>query len=537
MRGTKKRGARRKIAEKDDASTPRSKKKKLLIQSLHGEHSPRSFVRSLEASGALDAMLGGSKYVSNDHMTFVVKLFVTSAKPNYSMPWQMEKQRKSTGTGFIIDGRRILTNAHCVAYQTSVKVRRHGSPEKVRARVVCVGHDCDLAILTVDDNENFWKDVEKGLTLDETLPALQDSVTVVGYPTGGENLSVTAGVVSRVDMQRYSHSDSSLLTIQIDAAINAGNSGGPVFHHGKVVGIAFETLDDADNIGYIIPVVVAKHFLAETDMIAKKKQKAYIGFGAVGTRWQNVENESLRKFLKMKETHTGPMLSDLNPLSHAFQVLKKGDVVLEIEGNKVADDGTVQFRGQERVAFKYYVTSKFVGESVRLGVLRDGKKKTIRVRVQQVDNLVPSNLYDRRPEYFVHAGLVFTVLSEPFMQSEYGKSWMCKAPVRFVKDALYGRKMKKGEQIVVLSQILSHDVNMGYTDGMTPRRIFAFNDETILNLADLARKVRNCRSKFLRFGLSDNKAIVMDSKLAASATSDVLASHNIPDEMSEGLLS
>eukprot|EP00939_MAST-03C_sp_MAST-3C-sp1_P005530 g5530.t1 len=509
-------------------------RKKIAVESFSG--SPRAIAKTISDYGLEHHLLNSkTAAVSSGHMAFVVKLFVTMVKPNYSTPWQMGKQKKSTSTGFVISGRRILTNAHCVAYQTSVKVRKHGSAKKVKARVVQVGHDCDLALLTVDDDK-FWEGDfrDQYLELDETLPALQDSVSVVGYPTGGENLSVTAGVISRVDMQRYSHSDSSLLTIQIDAAINSGNSGGPAFHRGKVVGIAFETLDEAENIGYIIPVSVANHFLDEADRCIKTG-KPYVGFGVVGTSWQCLENPSLREFLKMSEGDTGPMVANISPLSHAHKVLKPRDVILEIDGHSVADDGTVAFRGHERLAFKYHVTSKFVGDYTTLKVVRNGRKKTVKVKVTRVDHLVPSNLYDKLPEYLVHAGFVFTALSEPYMHSEYGKSWMCKAPVRFVKEALYGKKTKEGEQIVVLTTVLSHDINSGYTESMSPRRVITFNDESIRNLYHLACLVRNCRAKYLRFGLSDKKVVVLDRVEAEKSNAEIFASHNIPKAMSDGL--
>ena len=103
------------------------------------------------------------------------------------------------------------------------------------------------------------------------MPCLQDEVSVVGYPEGGEGVSITQGVVSRIEIQRYAHSGVSLLAIQIDAAINPGNSGGPAFSaENECVGVAFQSLKDAslgtENIGYIIPLPVvlgALHILAE----------------------------------------------------------------------------------------------------------------------------------------------------------------------------------------------------------------------------------------------------------------------------------
>lgn len=83
--------------------------------------------------------------------------------------------------GFVISGRRIITNAHVVADQTFVKVRKHGSPEKFKAKVEAVGHECDLALLTVEE-EDFWEGMQC-LELG-SIPYLQEAVAVVGYPQG-----------------------------------------------------------------------------------------------------------------------------------------------------------------------------------------------------------------------------------------------------------------------------------------------------------------------------------------------------------------
>ncbi|CAK9137755.1 unnamed protein product [Ilex paraguariensis] len=176
----------------------------------------------------------------------VVKIFTVSSSPNYFLPWQNKSQRETTGSGFIIPGKRILTNAHVVADHTFVLVRKHGSPTKYRANVQAVGHECDLAILVVE-REEFWEGMHF-LELGD-IPFLQEAVAVVGYPQGGDNISVTKGVVSRVEPTQYVHGATQLLAIQIDAAINPGNSGGPAIMGDKVAGVAFQNLSGAENIG------------------------------------------------------------------------------------------------------------------------------------------------------------------------------------------------------------------------------------------------------------------------------------------------
>lgn len=140
--------------------------------------------------------------LSGEVLDAVVKIYATHCDPNYSLPWQMRRQTQSTSSGFVIAKRRILTNAHSVEHFTVVKVKKRGSDHKYIARVLAIGNECDIALLTVHD-EDFWNDL-KPLKFG-TLPELQASVIVVGYPIGGENISVTAGVVSRVEIQEYTH--------------------------------------------------------------------------------------------------------------------------------------------------------------------------------------------------------------------------------------------------------------------------------------------------------------------------------------------
>src|SRR5436190_23596577 len=123
-------------------------------------------------------------------------------------------------------------------------------PMKYIATVDHITNYCDLALHKVID-PSFFNDT-KPLGIGG-IPELESTVSVFGYPIGGERLSVTQGVVSRVDFRTYTHSVvDSHLSIQIDAAINPGNSGGPVLQDGKVVGVAFQGYsgDVAQNVGY-----------------------------------------------------------------------------------------------------------------------------------------------------------------------------------------------------------------------------------------------------------------------------------------------
>jgi S1-C subfamily serine protease len=206
----------------------------------------------------------------------VVQIMNSSQEPVWDSPWRFDAVRRSSGSGFVIKGKRIMTNAHVVSWAKQIRVKRYQDPRTYQARVAFVGHDCDLAVLEVKD-ETFFDGLEP-LSLGE-LPVVRSTVVTYGYPAGGEQISYTRGVVSRIEMQTFAHiGNRSFLGAQTDAAINPGNSGGPVIQDGQVVGVAFQGMPGLENTGFFIPTPVIQHFLKDIG------DGVYDGFPQAGIR-------------------------------------------------------------------------------------------------------------------------------------------------------------------------------------------------------------------------------------------------------------
>ncbi|EYU39504.1 hypothetical protein ABFS82_06G199500 [Erythranthe guttata] len=505
--------------------------------STPGDDAALKFSSGVENGGADSEAVADSVAVRNGAMDeayyaielaldSVVKIFTVASSPSYFLPWQNKSQRESMGSGFVISGKRILTNAHVVADHTFVLVRKHGSPTKYRAEVKAVGHECDLAILVVE-NEEFWEGMNS-LELGD-IPFLQEAVAVVGYPQGGDNISVTKGVVSRVEPTQYVHGATQLLAIQIDAAINPGNSGGPAIMGDKVAGVAFQNLSNAENIGYIIPVPVIKHFISGVEETGD-----YVGFCSMGLSCQPTENAQLREHFKMRPDLTGVLVSRINPTSDAHRVLKKDDIILSFDGVPIANDGSVAFRNRERITFDHLVSMKKPNDTAQVKVLRSGEEHEFTVTLRPLHPLVPVHQFDKLPSYLIFAGLVFVPLTQPYLH-EYGEDWYNASPRRLCERALRELPQKPGQQFVILSQVLMDDINTGY-ERLADLQVKKVNGVEVDNLKHLRQLVEDGGNENVRFDLDDERVIVLNYDSAKTATSRILKRHRIPSAMSDDLI-
>uniref|UniRef100_A0A1S4BLL2 Protease Do-like 2, chloroplastic n=1 Tax=Nicotiana tabacum TaxID=4097 RepID=A0A1S4BLL2_TOBAC len=395
---------------------------------------------------------------------------------------------------------------------------------KYVAKVLARGVECDIALLSVE-SKDFWEGAEP-LRFGH-LPHLQDAVTVVGYPLGGDTISVTKGVVSRIEVTSYAHGSSELLGIQIDAAINPGNSGGPAFNDdGDCIGVAFQVYrsDDAENIGYVIPTTVVSHFLEDYERNGK-----YCGFPCLGVLLQKLENPALRACLKVP-SNEGVLVRKVEPTSDVSNVLKEGDVIVSFDGVRVGSEGTVPFRSSERIAFRYLISQKFSGDSVELGIIRAGEFMKVQAVLKPRVHLVPYHIEGGQPSYLIVAGLVFTPLSEPLIEEEEDSIGL-----KLLTKARYSLAKFEGQQIVVLSQVLANEVNIGYED-MSNDQVLKLNGTRIKNIHHLAHLVDSCKGKYLVFEFEDNFLVVLEREAALDASSSILKDYGIPAERSSDLM-
>lgn len=452
----------------------------------------------------------------------IVKIITITNAPDYSQPWQMLGQSSVSGSGCIIPGERILTNAHVVSNSTFIQVNKSGETKKYVAEVFAIDHECDLAILKVNDRE-FFKNTQP-IQIGE-MPEIGDTVKVYGFPIGGDKLSVTKGIVSRIEITQYSHSLRNFISLQIDAAINPGNSGGPVIMNNKIIGVAFQAFDKAQNIGYAVPSIIIMHFLDDL------KDGKYAGFPSLGIYTQNLENDAFRKKLGMKKGQTGVIVQEVEYGSSAFGLLKKNDVILSIDDIKIENDGTIPYKKSGRLDYSYLIDLKSINDIVTLEILRDNKQIKLPIKLKNYVPIVPRTEYDVKPTYYIFGGLVFVPLTVNYIYSLWNSTGNRPS---LLDRIVYDIASPERQQILILQQVLADETNKGYHD-FSNLIIKKVNDRVVKDIKELINIIENLQEKYLIIDLENSNQVILELTESKKATETILKRYGINFDRSEDL--
>lgn len=449
----------------------------------------------------------------------IVAIEVTQQRPDWYSPWQRTRPSQSSGSGFLIGPGRVMTNAHVVSDAKQIIVRRNQDNRPFFAEIEYIAHDSDLATLRVKDPA-FDAGVQS-LRLGG-LPSLRSHVRTYGFPAGGEKISRTEGVVSRIQFITYLHSSAdSHLGVQTDSAINPGNSGGPVIQEGSVIGVAFQTNTRLNDVGYFIPTPVIRRFLKDSE------DGRYDGYGDLGIATSNLINPTYRRFKKLPSNQIGVAVDRIHPLGSAEGFVKDGDVVVAIDGITVMADGTINFKGFT-LNFEQMVEEKLLGETVNLTVWRNGMPVEIGFPLKRfpISERMRSK-FDTFPRYLVHAGLVFMELDREYLKT-FGNYWE-----NADKHLLYAHFFKflesgkKPETRVVLARVLPHRINRPYS-GMVNKMVETLNGVPIRRLEDISEGLKENGEKFHRLILEPGgQMLVLDKKEATKAHPEILQKYGI----------
>jgi len=433
----------------------------------------------------------------------VVKVFSSLSIPDYAKPWQSSNRVQVTGSGVLIKDNYIITNAHVISDAKFVQVSKDNDSKKYTASIEYVSHQADLALLKVKDKE-FYKNIEPLKLTDDISTG--DNVTVLGYPLGGNNLSTTKGVVSRIEFHNYVWSYDYMLAIQIDAAINSGNSGGAAIDdNNNIVGIVMQSYSKnaSDNIGYIIPSVIVKTFLEDI------KDGKVDGYDDSYTYIQTLQNPTLKEYYNIKDNQ-GVLSSKIQKNEDS---LKEGDLILEIEGNKVLSDGKVNTKyGLQKM--KYYELLKPVGQTIDLKVKRDNKILDIKYTLKRKDDIIKKE-YFKEPRYIIFGGLVFAPLTQNYLRAKKFQ------PTLFENFYKLKDKAKHAtEGVIVQYEKFDHNVNEGYNPYIT--LVHSVNGVKVKDFNHFVKLIDESKDKYTIIDYIDtNTKYILNTKEAKDSFEEI----------------
>jgi len=462
----------------------------------------------------------------------VVKVFATIRNPDTTKPWAKQAPTEVTGSGVIIDGKRILTNAHVVLYASQVQIQANQSGDKISATVVAVAPGIDLAVLKLDDDAFFASHAP--LPRATQLPQIRDAVLAYGYPTGGASLSITKGIVSRIEYSTYNYPVLGL-RIQIDAAINPGNSGGAAVVGDKMIGLAFSRAGgDTQNIGYIIPNEEIDLFLQDI------ADGHYDGKPAMYDELQGFENSTLRPFLKLDKLVQGILVHRPASTDSSYP-LHEWDLITRIGDTPVDDEGMVKLNSDLRVSFAYRVQQVARNGKVPLTVVRGGKPLNIQLPVSPSKPSLIPDLWGDYPSYFIYGPLVFSRATRQYLHALAGNGNIALS-LGFIGSPLisgFGAApdAAREELVVVPSPFFPSSVSKGY-DNPAGIVVESVNGTPIRSLAHLVAVLRDLKSEFVEFSFANRlgETLVFSRAEIMASTENILADNGVRSQGSADMM-
>ncbi len=303
----------------------------------------------------------------------------------------------------------------------------------------------------------------------------------------------------------------SLNYILANTSKNAGR-GQVNFIGSKAIGVGCWRSSESKEAG-VIPAIIVNRFLADAE------DSKYNGFGVVGFETSYLLDPTKRAYLKMSEgLKDGVYVGNVYNIGTGSDVLKRGDVILAIDGKTIDPRGRYEDPQYGQLSFDHLITSKTAGERVMFELWRDGQSKELEGEVKNFDAaqmLVPYYEYDHQPEYIVTGGFVLQKLTRPYLER-----WGDDVPSYLYNyySNMSFKPTDERQDIVVLSYVLSAKINLGYA-GLERIVVSKFNGMPISSMADIltAQKL-NPDSKYdiIEFELDNPKVVIPREQLPAA---------------------
>ncbi len=439
----------------------------------------------------------------------VVQVFAQIAEVDMLQPYKTPSQYSATGTAFFInENGDLITNAHVVSQATAVWIQIPTLGKRIiDVDVLGIAPERDLALLKVRSSgiETIRKELGQIPFLmlgDSDVVRRADEVLALGYPLSQQSLKSTTGVISG----RESH------LIQTSAPINPGNSGGPLLNaNGEVVGVNTAYVPDAQSVGYAIPINDLKIILPDLYKV-RILHRPFLGI------LYNNATDALVECLGNPKPG-GCYITEVVKNSTLDKAgIKQGDMLYAINGYDVDLYGEMKVPwSEDKISIMDYVMRLSIGDDVRLIVYRDGYRKEIVTKVDQINLPAIRKIYPvfEEVDYEVFGGMVVMELT---------LNHLGLLASRAPGLARYAEMPNQAESVLIVTHIFRTSQLFRVDALREGSTINEVNGEPVHTLADFRQALaKGLNTKFLTLRVSDNVGRISDNIFIALPFDDALA--------------
>jgi S1-C subfamily serine protease len=416
----------------------------------------------------------------------LVRVNVTGQSYDYFRPWQKKAPFSKRALGAVLPHGQVLVTADLVENQNYVELERAESGDKSAANVVVVDYEANLALL-----EPAEKDFLRGLQpLDLALDTVVGDKLSAWQLEATGALVVTEGIVTTIGITRYPADVADFLTYRLSIPMQYRDNSYtvPLVKNKKLAALLLR-FDPRTQVMDAIPAPIIAHFLKDA---AGQK---YQGFPSLGISFFPTRDPQLRSYAGDKDKSSGVYITAVDAgLPAAKAGLQAGDIITAVDDHEIDQNGNYVDPLYGKLGFGNLVTGKaYVGDSITLHVLRDGKPLTLKAKLEhrsEDDYVIPPYNIDEPPTYYVLGGLIFQELTRQYLK-EWGSNWEKEAPQDFVYLDKFQSELfpEANRKVVILSQVLPANSTIGYDD-YTYLIVTKVNGKEIRSLGDLAEAVK-----------------------------------------------
>ena len=450
------------------------------------------------------------KNLTNEIKDSIIKINSTNLVYDFINPYMTPEQNESVGTGFFIlekNSGYILTCCHVVKNSVNIEITIPSKGKnKYNAIIISINDDYDLALLKTNyKNENYLEFFDS----DNLIQG--DLLSAVGYPLAQERIKISNGILS--GYEKY--------FLQTDAAINEGNSGGPLMKGDKVVGVNARKIKSilANNIGYAVPI---KLFMIMQDDYFNNKIINKIN---LLTRFKITDN--LIKEYYENKFEEGVLITDINENSCFYKNgIRKHDILIEFDNYKLNNYGEINFK-ENIFNLNDFIYRYKNGQNIKIKYFSIKNKEIIEKEVKLEDpnfkliKIIPS-VNSFLIKYEIISGLVFSDLN--LNHIDLLERYNYEHSRDFIEIIKYDNDFNKFNTKVILTSVLkgskfinNHKINSGLF-------LEKINDKVINNLNDMKLhllQLKKDKVKYFKFEFSNNHIIIMDINIIKKDNKDL----------------